>query len=198
VSAARESSGATRESLYIGTEFYRALAEQFADWRREERLVRDPALLDSVHAFLAREARLLDENRFEEWLALFAPECAYWVPGAPGATDPLKEIAVCFDDRRQLEGRIYRLRTGHAWSQVPPSRTVRLVSNVEVFSAAEPDLYMVRSVFLTTEMRAGDTRTLAGWCGHRLARSGGGWRILVKQVNLLNCDQNLRNPSFIL
>jgi benzoate/toluate 1,2-dioxygenase beta subunit len=198
MSAARESSGAARESLYVGTEFYRALAEQFADWRREERQVHAPALLESVAAFLAREARLLDENRLEEWLALFAPECAYWVPGAPGANDPLKEIAVCFDDRRQLEGRIYRLCTGHAWSQVPASRTARMVSNVEVFATADPELYMVRSVFLTTEIRAGDTRTLAGWCCHRLARSGGGWRILVKQVNLLNCDQNLRNPSFIL
>ena len=43
------------------------------------------------------------------------------------------------------------------------------------------------------------TRSLAGWNAHRLARvPGGGWRILVKQINLLEGDQNLRNPSLLL
>lgn len=194
----REALTAARESRYVGPEFYRALAAQFSDWRREDRLVQDPALRDAVAAFLAREARLLDENRFEEWLALFAPECAYWVPGAPDANDPLGGIAIAFDDRRQLEGRIYRLRTGCAWSQVPPSRTARLVSNLEVFDAGEPGVYMVRSGFLLTEFRSGEQRSFAGWCAHRLERAGADWRIRVKQVNLLDCDQNLRNPSFIL
>jgi hypothetical protein len=29
-------------------------------------------------------------------------------------------------------------------------------------------------------------------------RSGGGWKIAAKQVNLLECDQAIRNPSIIL
>ena len=41
-----------------------------------------------------------------------------------------------FDDRRRLEDRVYRLRTGFAWSQAPASRTVRLITNVEVFATA--------------------------------------------------------------
>ena len=56
---------------------------------------------------------------------------------------------------------------------------------------------MVRSTFLTTEFQAGETRTYAGWYGHRLRRNREGWDILVKQVNLIDCDQNLRNPSII-
>ena len=51
--------------------------------------------------------------------------------------------------------------------------------------------------FLTTEFQAGETRTYAGWYGHRLRRNREGWDILVKQVNLIDCDQNLRNPSII-
>lgn len=194
----QEALAPARESRYVGPEFYRALAAQFSDWRREERRVQDPVLRDAIAAFLAREARLLDENRFEEWLDLFAPECAYWVPAAPDANDPLAAIAIWFDDRRQLEGRIYRLRTGHAWSQVPPSRTSRLVGSVEVFGTDEAEVYMVRSAFVLTEVRAGEQRTFAGWNAHRLARAGADWRIRVKQVNLVNCDQNLRNPSFVL
>jgi len=187
-----------RESWYVGDAFYRDLAAAFSDWAREENAVSDASVRDRCRQLLEREARLLDERRFEDWLALFAPECLYWVPGTPNAGDPRKEVSVSFDDRRQLEGRIYRLRTGYAWSQVPASRTVRLVSNVEVFRTADASTLMVRSTFLISEFRAGEARILSGWCGHRLAEHAGGWRILVKQVNLIDCDQSLRNPSVIL
>jgi benzoate/toluate 1,2-dioxygenase beta subunit len=178
--------------------FYAALVASFSDWQRDDLEVTNAAVRDRCQALLHREARLLDEWRFEHWLALYAPECLYWVPASPGGGDPRREVAVAFDDRRRLEDRVYRLRTGYAWSQVPPSRTARIVSNVEVFTAAEPATYMVRSTFVINEFRAGDTRRLAGWSGHRVAQRDGRWRIVVKQVNLIDCDQNLHNPSVIL
>ena len=182
---------------YVDDAFYKDLAAAFVDWQREDRRRLDPVLLESCRGLLHREARLLDEGRFEEWLALFADECLFWVPGSPGG-DPKREIAVAFDDRHQLEGRIYRLRTGYAWSQVPQSRTSRIVSNVEVFAGPSDAVCMVRSSFLITEFRGGDTRQFAGWNAHRLARTGDAWKILVKQLNLIDCDQNLRNPSILL
>jgi benzoate/toluate 1,2-dioxygenase beta subunit len=193
-----EGADATRASHYVNDAFYRELVARFTDWRREERLCGDPAVRQACGALLLREARLLDEGRFEDWLALFAPECVYWLPGTPAGGDPRGEVALCFDDRRQLEGRIYRLRTGYAWSQVPASRTSHIVSNVEVFESDEPAVWMVRSSLLISEFRAGETRLLSGWCAHRIARLAEGWRIRVKQVNLLDCDQPLRNPSLIL
>ena len=57
---------------------------------------------------------------------------------------------------------------------------------------------MVRSNFLTTDWRAGETRFWSGWCGHRLAVRGERLEIEVRQVNLVDCDQNLRNPSVVL
>jgi len=182
---------------YVDDAFYRDLAAQFVDWQREDRRSLDPVLLESCRGLLHQEARLLDEGRFEDWLALFAAECLFWIPGSASG-DPKREIAMAFDDRRQLEGRIYRLRTGYAWSQVPQSRTSRIVSNVEVFACANDAVCMVRSNFLLTEFRGGETRTFAGWNAHRLARERSGWRILVKQINLIDCDQNLRNPSLLL
>src|SRR3954468_826290 len=113
---------------YVDDAFYRDLAAQFVDWQREDRRSLDPVLLESCRAMLHQEARLLDEGRFEDWLALFAAECLFWIPGSAGG-GPRRKIAIAFDDRRQLEGRIYRLRTGYAWSQVPQSRTSRIVSN---------------------------------------------------------------------
>jgi benzoate/toluate 1,2-dioxygenase beta subunit len=188
----------SRVSYYVDDEFYRALVADFSGWQRDEREVANPAVRDRCQALLHREARLLDEAQFEQWLNLYAPECLYWVPATVGGGDPRKEVAVAFDDRRRLEDRVYRLRTGYAWSQVPASRTARLISNVEVFSAVAPATYMVRSTFVVNEFRAGATRRFAGWYGHRLAARDGRWCILVKQVNLIDCDQNLRNPSVIL
>ena len=77
------------------------------------------------------------------------------------------------------------------------TRTVRMVSNVEVFHGSE-DRVMVRSNFLTTDWRAGETRFWSGWCGHRQRRREARLEIEVRQVNLVDCDQNLRNPSLIL
>jgi benzoate/toluate 1,2-dioxygenase beta subunit len=145
-----------------------------------------------------REARLLDQLDFDAWLAMYTPECIYWVPGTPNAGDPRREIAISFDDRRRMEDRIYRLRTGYAWSQAPKSRTVRLITNVEVFATGRADTRMVRSNFLISEFRVDGTRYLSGWCGHRIVQSGSRWLIAVRQVNLIDCDQNLRNPSIVI
>lgn len=171
----------------IDDAFYEKLIQDFSGWGK--RAIEDAALREKCRLLLEREARLLDEGRFEEWLELFAPQCVYWVPATPGAGDPRREVTVAFDDRRRLEDRIYRLRTGSAWSQAPASRTVRLVSNVEVF-----EHMMVRCNFMLNEFRSGETRLWSGWCGYRLRD----WKIEVKQVNLIDCDQNLRNPSILL
>lgn len=188
----------SRSSWYVDDAFYAALVAGFADFQREDRAIADPAVRDRCRRLLEREARLLDERRFEDWLGLYVPECLYWVPGTPGG-DPRREIAVAFEDRRTLEGRIYRLGTGYAWSQIPASRTSRLLANVEVFATARAtDELMLRSNFLISEHRAGETRVLAGWYAHRLVQHAGEWRIAVKQVNLLECDRSLRNPSIIL
>jgi benzoate/toluate 1,2-dioxygenase beta subunit len=57
---------------------------------------------------------------------------------------------------------------------------------------------MVRSNWLFSEFRAGETRLLSGWCGHRLRRRQVGWEIEAKQINLIERDQSLRNPSVLL
>jgi benzoate/toluate 1,2-dioxygenase beta subunit len=185
-------------SYYVNESFYQRLVDNFTDWQREELEIRETAVRDQFRMLVEHEARLLDQLRFDEWLAMYAPECIYWVPGTPEAGDPRREISISFDDRRRMEDRIYRLRTGYAWSQAPKSRTVRMMSNVEVFAASDGDARMVRSNFLISEFRIDGTRFLSGWCGHRFVPAGGRWQIAVRQVNLIDCDQNLRNPSIVL
>ncbi len=188
----------SKTSHYIGNEYYAALVENFTDWQLDEREVSDLALRDSCRRFIEKEARLLETDQHDAWLTLFAPECLYWVPASVGGGDPRKEVAVAFDDRRRLEDRVFRLQNEYAWSQQPVSRTSRLVSNVSVFSVDDPKIVMVRSNFLISEFQAGDRRVYTGWSAHRLRDTSDSWEILVKQVNLIDCDQNLRNPSITL
>jgi 3-phenylpropionate/cinnamic acid dioxygenase small subunit len=196
--SAKVAADPSRYSYYVTDDAYGELVEAFLDWQNEDRAVEDAAERDLFRRLVEREARILDRLLFEDWLKLYTPECFYWVPSTPNGGDPRREIAVMFDDRRRLEDRVYRLRTGYAWSQAPSSRTSRMVSNVEVFSTSRDDQRMVRSNFTINEYWDGEIRVLAGWAGHRFRWLNGEWLISAKQVNLLNCDQCIRNPSIIL
>jgi len=194
----RAANNPSRVSYYVTNEYYLELIADFTDWQDDALSVVDPAERDLARQLLEQEARLLDRLLYEEWLTLFTPECAYWIPSTPEGGDPRTEIAISFDDRRRLEDRVFRLRTGYAWSQAPASRTARMVSNVEVFGCGRDDQRMVRSNFSISEFWDGEIRVLAGWAAHRLRKNEGVWKISAKQVNLLNCDQCIRNPSIIL
>ena len=96
-----------------------------------------------VQEFLYREASLLDERRFDEWLALCTEDIHYWMPIR--RTTTAKEIdneftkpggmAFFDDDKRTLGLRIQRLQVGRAWAEDPPSRTRHSVSNVRIVAA---------------------------------------------------------------
>lgn len=187
-----------RTSYYVNDALYDEVIAAFTHWQRDELAVTDPAERDLFRRLLEEEARLLDTDRLEDWLRLFAAECIYWVPGTVTGGDPRREIAISFDDRRRMEDRVYRLRTGFAWSQKPKSRTVRFVSNVEVFRTTAENVRMVRSNILIGEFRGFETRYLPGWAGHRYVHRDGRWEIHVRQINLLECDQCIRNPSIVI
>src|SRR5256885_12984646 len=80
--------------------------------------------------FLVKEARLLDEAKFDDWLALFTPDAQYWVPSEPGQQSPHDTVSLMYDDRRLLETRVRRLASPRIYSQEPRSRTSRIVANV--------------------------------------------------------------------
>ncbi len=188
----------SKSSYYVNDALYRELVAQFSGWQDDTRAVTDFTARDEFRRLLEREARLLDQLRYDDWLAMYTAECVYWVPSTPGAGDPRREISVMFDDRRRLEDRVYRFRTGFAWSQAPASRTVRLITNVEAFTTERDDTRMLRSNFLISEFWGDETRVLTGWAGHRVIRDGAAWKIKAKQVSLIDCDQCIRNPSIIL
>src|SRR5215475_4576367 len=106
----------------------------------------------AVVDFLHREARLADEARYAEWLALWTDDAVYWVPAtADPAADPDQHLSHIYDNRGRLETRIKLLQTGYRFSQEPASTMRRLISNIEVKRTADGEL-LVESNFILAEL----------------------------------------------
>jgi benzoate/toluate 1,2-dioxygenase beta subunit len=137
--------------------------------------------------FLLHEARLLDDAKFDDWLALFAADAWYWVPSEPNQDNPHDTVSLIYDDRRLLETRVRRLASPRMYSQEPRSRTSRIVANVTI-EEAEAAAATVRSKFVIVEYRRETQRLFAGTATHRLAQTPHGIRIAWKRVDLVDCD----------
>src|SRR3977135_1617673 len=94
---------------------------------RAARLPSAPLDLHRCEQFVLHEARLLDEAKFDDWLALFTDDGWYWVPSEPGQANPHDTVSLIYDDRRLLETRIRRLASPRMYSQEPRSRCSRIV-----------------------------------------------------------------------
>ena len=157
--------------------------------RAEGRATLDVAACEQ---FLIHEARLLDEARFDEWLALFTADAWYWVPSQPDQKSPRDTVSLIYDDRRLLETRVRRLMSPRIYSQEPRSRTSRIVANVTIDeAAADGQACTVRSKFQLLEYRRNAQAPFAGTSFHRLLRVGDDLRIAWKRVDLVNCDAAL-------
>jgi 3-phenylpropionate/cinnamic acid dioxygenase small subunit len=162
-----------------------------------------------IERFLYREARLLDERRFAEWLGLLADDIHYWVATrsnryprrskAIAILEPARyieddmpkpdELAILDEDKHTLTMRIRRLDTGMAWAEDPPSRTRHLITNIEVSPADAPLEVEALSNFIVYRTRAETEQDFyVGTRRDRLRRAEGGWTIAERRVIL---DQNV-------
>src|SRR5271167_4306848 len=142
---------------------------------------RRPLDLRRCEQFLVHEARLLDNGKFDEWLALFTPEAWYWVPTEPDQKDPFETVSLIYDDRRLLETRVRRLASPRMYSQEPRSRTSRLVGNVTI-EETDGNSCTVRSKFMMIEYRREQQRLFGGTALHRLVETSGRIMIASKRV----------------
>ncbi len=147
--------------------------------------------LRPYEAFLIHEARLLDDGRFDAWLAMFTPDARYWVPSQPGQRSPFDTISLIHDDRRLLETRVRRLANPRIYSQEPRSRTSRIVTNLSLEPTEGEPGQLVRSKFILVEYRREEQRLFAGTYIHRLVGDGEDMRIAMKRTELVNCDAPL-------
>src|SRR6202451_1392279 len=140
--------------------------------------------------FLLQEARLLDEGKFDDWLALFTPDAWYWVPSEPDQADPVETVSLIYDDRRLLETRVRRLASPRMYSQEPRSRPSRIVTNVTIEEDGKKTS-AIRSKSMMIEYRREQQRLFSGTAMHRLVQADGRVMIAWKRVDLVNCDAPL-------
>lgn len=144
--------------------------------------------------FVRREARLLDEKRWDEWFALWAEDGVYWVPLAHGQTDAATHNSLAYEDHLLLRLRIERLKE-RPFSQRPPSHGQHILQEPEV-EGMDAGLHVLRTAFLYVEVRGDEQQVHAGVAWHRLRETPGGPRIVQKRVDLLACEGAL--PSLQL
>ena len=134
-------------------------------------------------AFLAHEADLLDAGRFDDWLDLFDEDGIYWVPSSRDQTDMDGQVSIMLEDKPLLKLRITRLSHPRAHSVLPPPATVHLIGNV--VAETGPRFVMVQSKLVMNMVREDEQTSLSGSVLHHLLEVGGGYRILLKRIDLI-------------
>ena len=159
-------------------------------------------LREEIEQFLYHEAELLDERRYEEWLALFTDDAHYFMPMRRNVPhdDLEREFTRAgldvnwFDEGKDtLTRRVKQILTGIHWAEEPPSRICHLISNVQVVppppAATPPAEVTVKSRFLVYRNRVEtETDFLVGKREDLLRRVNGGWQIARRKIVL---DQNV-------
>jgi 3-phenylpropionate/cinnamic acid dioxygenase small subunit len=149
---------------------------------------------DDVIGFVYHEARLLDEQRFDEWLDLFAADGRYWMPLEHGQTDRRLTASLMDEDLLLLRIRVERLKGARTYSQKPKSRCHHLLQHpqVDIFNP-EAGRFSAWTSMHYVETRQDRQDLYAAWATHDLGLVDGALRIRLKRVELVNCDAALGN-----
>ncbi len=150
-----------------------------------------------VERFLYLEARLMDDHRFDEWLALWALEDAtYWIPANGDDIDPARNVSIVYDRRGQLRNRIQRLKET-LWLKEQTPRLKRIVGNIEIADTTATEV-TVNSNFILAQLHRHNQVIWAGSTVHKLLQHDGQLRIKYKKVVLLNNNEPLPNMLFLV
>ena len=140
----------------------------------------------AVERFLYRQAEILDEKRWDEWLALFAEDGHYWMPVTEDQEDGEGVPNIFWENVNLMKMRIRRNNHPQAHSQAPENRLCHVVSNVIVESEDPNGDVVVRSRFHCAEYLRYDIRNFTGKYRHYLKKTPDGYRIALQRVDLVN------------
>jgi 3-phenylpropionate/cinnamic acid dioxygenase small subunit len=156
----------------------------------------DTALVTDVEQFYYREARLLQDLRLTEWLALFAEDATYRIPlrevtrfhGSTALNQDVIDDDLAFDyineTKEELTVRVNRLLSGLAHVEEPQPITTRFITNIEVEPLGGGEV-LARSNFHVIRVKEQlQSQSFFGSRTDRLVDADGGWRIAARRVVL--------------
>lgn len=143
---------------------------------------------ENVCAFLYKEARLLDERDWDNWLDMYDENCTFWMPAWDDdgelTEDPQSEISLIYYARRAgLEDRVFRIRTERSSATIPDTRTSHNISNVEVLEQSS-GIIKLRFNWHTMSIRYNHTDHFCGTSFYTVDVSGANPIIKDKKVVL--------------
>jgi 3-phenylpropionate/cinnamic acid dioxygenase small subunit len=140
-----------------------------------------------VSDFLFREADLLDERRYVEWLDMLADDYHYSVPlrmnvkfddvASREQTEPGSEVCWFDEPKDTVEMRVQQLMTGVHWAEEPVSRVSHLVTNIRLDEIALPEVEVSCRFLVYRNRVADETDFLVGRRRDRLRRVGDDWQV---------------------
>ena len=142
--------------------------------------------------FYIREAWILDERRFREWLDLFTDDIFYFMPRRLNVhrhetereLSPIGDVGIFEDDKTYLTMRVERLETGMAWSEDPPSRTRHLVGNLVVEPQQGGEVKARTAFLLFRSHHETEENLFAGYRDDLLRPVNGSWKIARRTIVL--------------
>ncbi|MBA1245424.1 benzoate 1,2-dioxygenase small subunit [Pseudomonas japonica] len=140
--------------------------------------------------FVYREARLLDDRQWDEWLACYSPRAQFWMPAWDDndqlVEDPQSHISlVYYPNREGLEDRVFRIKTERSSASMPEPRTSHFIANLEVLSDDGLTAHL-RFNWQTLSHRYKSTDVFFGTSFYTLDLSGDQPLITYKKVVLKN------------
>jgi 3-phenylpropionate/cinnamic acid dioxygenase small subunit len=160
----------------------------------DEALLERMLLLESVSEFLYREADLLDERRYTEWLDMLAEDYQYSVPlrmnVAYGETDAREQTRagreiLWFDEGKEtMSLRVDQLNTGLHWAEEPVSRVSHLVTNIRLDAVELPEVEVSCRFLVYRNRVADETDFLVGRRKDRLRQVGNSWQVVRRELLL--------------
>ncbi len=155
----------------------------------------DQELID----FVVREARLIDQQRFDEWLDMYADDAFYWMPLEWNQTDPRLTCSLMYEDKLLLSIRVERLKGARTFSQKPKSRCHHVLQTPQVDSRdAATNSYVTWTAMHYVETRLEEQTLYAAWATHHLSVENGRLQIKLKRVDLINCDAAFGNIQLFM
>ena len=145
-----------------------------------------------VARILHEEALFLDRLDFDPWIALYTPDCIFWMPAwrddGTQTEDPDRELSlIYYKGRRNLEDRVQRIRSGFSVASAVMPRVSHMIGNV-LLSDEGGDTVRVDSSFIVHvhDVRTRRDHAYFGRYEHELRLEDGAWKISRKVIRLMN------------
>ena len=151
-----------------------------------------------IEKFLYREAELLDDRRYNDWIELVAEDIHYHMPVRRNVkfgenhrenSDSESEISWFDEGKRTLAGRVRQINTGLHWAEEPFSRIRHLITNIQVGELVGEEVPVRSNFYCWTNRLRDEVNMFVGTRQDVLRRDPDtGWKI-AKRLILL--DQNV-------